>query len=208
LLQRLGQQPNLDVTVISGRSQEDLEAFLGGFPFRLIAEHGASMREPGQTEWDRLDRDISYAWKEELLPILRLYEQATPGSRIEEKRSSIVWHYRRADQEFGAWKANQLTEELSALTANYPIKVRHGKKMVEVTAAGNNKGAAVARVLEQNDHYEVALCAGDDLTDESMFELDRLRLLTIKIGTEPTKARFRVSDPATFRQFLTSLFTG
>jgi trehalose 6-phosphate synthase/phosphatase len=44
LLHRLGQQPNVDVTVISGRSQEDMEAFLGGHPFRLIAEHGASLR--------------------------------------------------------------------------------------------------------------------------------------------------------------------
>src|SRR6266403_2137278 len=40
LLHRLGQQPNVDVTVISGRPQEDLEAFLGRHPFRLIAEHG------------------------------------------------------------------------------------------------------------------------------------------------------------------------
>jgi trehalose 6-phosphate synthase/phosphatase len=207
LLQRLGRQPAVEVTIISGRSQEDLDAFLGGYPFRLIAEHGASIRPPGQKEWERLDRDLSYAWKEELLPILRLYEQATPGSRMEEKRSSIVWHYRRADQEFGAWKANQLTEELSALTANYPIKVRHGKKMVEVTAAENNKGTAVARVLEQND-YDTVLCAGDDLTDESMFELGRLRLLTIKVGSEPTKARFRVTDPASFRQLLDGLFTG
>jgi trehalose 6-phosphate synthase/phosphatase len=125
---------------------------------------------------------------------------------IEEKHSSIVWHYRKADEEFGAWKANQLTEELSALTANHPVKVRFGKKMVEVTVAENNKGAAVARVLEQNDNYDVALCAGDDLTDESMFELSRPRLLTIKVGIGPTQARFRVSDPATFRQFLVSLF--
>jgi trehalose 6-phosphate synthase/phosphatase len=208
LLHRLGQQPNVDVTVISGRSQEDMEAFLGAYPFRLIAEHGASLRGPGEKEWERLDRNINYAWKEELLAILRLYEQATPGSTIEEKHSSIVWHYRKADEDFGAWKANQLTEELSALSANYPIKVRHGKKMVEVTAAENNKGAAVARVLEQNDNYEVALCAGDDLTDESMFELRSPRLLTIKVGSGPTQARFRVSDPATFRQFLDGMFTG
>ena len=208
LLHRLGQQPNVDVTVISGRSQEDMETFLGGHPFRLIAEHGASLRGPGQKEWERLDRNINYAWKEELLAILRLYEQATPGSTIEEKHSSIVWHYRKADEDFGAWKANQLTEELSALTANNPIKVRHGKKMVEVTAAENNKGTAVARVLEQNDNYEVALCAGDDLTDESMFELSSPRLLTIKVGSGPTQARFRVSDPTTFRQFLDGMFTG
>ena len=208
LLHRLGQQPNVDVTIVSGRSQEDMEAFLGGHPFRLIAEHGASLRGPGKKEWERLDRNINYAWKEELLAILLLYEQATPGSTIEEKQSSIVWHYRKADEEFGAWKANQLTEELSALTANHPIKVRHGKKMVEVTAAENNKGAAVASVLEQNDNYEVALCAGDDLTDESMFEISSPRLLTIKIGIGPTQAHFRVSDPATFRQFLDDTFSG
>jgi trehalose-phosphatase len=94
------------------------------------------------------------------------------------------------------------------LTANHPIKVRHGKKMVEVTAAENNKGVAVARVLEQNDNYEVALCAGDDLTDESMFELRSPRLLTIKVGSGPTQARFRVSDPGTFRQFLDGMFNG
>jgi trehalose 6-phosphate synthase/phosphatase len=208
LLHSLGQQQNVDVTIISGRSQEDLEAFLGGHRFRLIAEHGASLRGPGKKEWERLDSNINYAWKEELLAILRLYEQATPGSAIEEKRSSIVWHYRKADEEFGAWKANQLTEGRSALTANHPIKVLHGKKMVEVTAAQNNKGVAAARVLEENDNYEAALCAGDDLTDESMFELSVPRLLTIKVGTGPTQARFRVSDPATFRQFLDGMFTG
>jgi trehalose 6-phosphate synthase/phosphatase len=208
LLHRLGEKSNLDVTIISGRSQEDLENFLGGHSIRLIAEHGASVRQPAKKEWERLDRNTNYAWKKELLTILRLYEQATPGSLIEEKLSSIVWHYRKSDEEFGAWKANQLTEELSALTANHPIKVRHGKKMVEVTAPENNKGAAVAHVLEQNDHYELALCAGDDLTDESMFELSLPRLLTVKIGIGSTQARFRISDPAAFRQFLQEMFTG
>jgi trehalose-phosphatase len=79
--------------------------------------------------------------------------------------------------------------------------------MVEVTAAENNKGTAVTRVLEKNDNYELALCAGDDLTDESMFELSKPRLLTIKVGLGPTQARYRMSDPATFRQFLDEVFT-
>jgi trehalose 6-phosphate synthase/phosphatase len=148
---------------------------------------------------------VNYAWKEKLLPILRIYEQATPGSAVEEKHSSIVWHYRKADEEFGEWKANQLTEELSALTANHPIKVRQGKKIVEVTANRNNKGAAVARVLEQND-YDVILSAGDDLPDESMFDLNVPRMLTIKVGGGPTQARFRVTEPAAFRKLLEDLF--
>ncbi len=207
LLHRLSQQPNLDITILSGRSEEDLVAFLGSYPFRLIAEHGASWRVPDKNEWERLDQNLNYSWKERLLPILRNYEQATPGSAIEEKHSSLVWHYRKADEEFGTWKANQLTEELSALTANHPIKVRHGKKMVEMTAAENNKGAAVARVLEQNNNYEVIIVAGDDLTDESMFELNVPRMLTIKVGSGPTQARFRVTDPAAFRKFLDDLFS-
>jgi trehalose 6-phosphate synthase/phosphatase len=74
LLRRLGQQSNVDVTILSGRSQEDLEAFLGGYPFRLIAEHGATWRAPGKNQWERLDNNVNYAWKEKLLPILQIYE--------------------------------------------------------------------------------------------------------------------------------------
>lgn len=206
LLRRLEQLPNLDVTILSGRSETDLEAFFGGFSFRLIAEHGASWRQPGKKSWERAHQ--KYAWKDKLLPILRVYEQATPGSMVEEKPSAIVWHFRKADEEFGEWKANRLTQELSALGANQPIKVRHGKKMVEVNAAEINKGAAVARVLEKLPDYGLGVCAGDDLTDEGMFELTLPRLLTIKVGPGPTQARFRIADPAAFRKFLGDLFQG
>jgi trehalose 6-phosphate synthase/phosphatase len=207
LLHRLSQQGNLDVTILSGRSEADLEAFFGRFPFRLIAEHGASWRPSGQKEWERVDRNLNYAWIDKLLAILRVYEQATPGSMIEEKPSSIVWHYRKADEEFGEWKANRLTQELTALGANQPIKVRPGKKMVEVTATENNKGAAVTRVLQPSPDYSIAICAGDDLTDESMFELTLPRLITIKVGPGPTQAGYRIPDPAAFRQFLSELFS-
>jgi trehalose 6-phosphate synthase/phosphatase len=205
LLTRLSQRAHLEIAIISGRPAESLEKLVGSYPFRLVAEHGASAREPGQTEWHRFDGKISYAWKQEILPIFRIYEQTTPGSWIEQKPSSIAWHYRRANEEFGAWKANQLTEQLSALTANKPIKIRHGRKIVEATPAEINKGAAVARALDQKPVF-AALCAGDDLTDESMFELDVPDLITIKVGGGPTKARFNVSSPAAFRQLLASCF--
>ena len=202
LLKRLSNLPNVDVTIISGRSRDDLEAWFGTYPFRLIAEHGASRRQPGALIWEELDRTVNYAWKKELLNILRLYEEATPGSFVEEKRSSLVWHYRKADQEFGAWKARKLTRQLVALTANQPIQVYHCKKIVEVCAAQVNKGAAVAQVLEEEGPYECVVCAGDDRSDETMFELNTPESLSIKVGDGPTQARFRVADPARLRQFL------
>jgi trehalose 6-phosphate synthase/phosphatase len=207
LLRKMQERPNLDVTLISGRHQDDLEAWFGAYPFNLIAEHGASARRHGQREWEQLDRNVSYAWKAELLPILHLYEEATPGSFVEEKRASLVWHYRKADPQFGAWKARELAEELVALTANEPIQVRRGRKIVEVSAAEVNKGAAVTRLLEQDEGYGIALCAGDDQTDESMFRLSTPRMLSIKVGDGPTQARYRSADPAAFRQFLEDVLT-
>lgn len=137
-----------------------------------------------------------------MLNILRLYEEATPGSLVEEKRSSLVWHYRMADREFGEWKASKLTRQLAAFTANQQIQVHHGKKIVEVSAAQVNKGAAVAQVLEEEHPYECVLCAGDDRTDESMFALNTPGLLSVKVGDGPTQAGFRLADPALLRQFL------
>jgi trehalose 6-phosphate synthase/phosphatase len=206
LLDSLRDRPNLDVTVISGRTSDDLEAWLGDYPFTMIAEHGAALRGARTPEWERLDAGISYGWKEEMLPILRIYEQSTPGSFVEEKKTSLVWHYRNTDPEFGTWKAHQLAVELGAMMANEPVEIRHGRKIIEASAATISKGTAVRRVLQEKRH-DLALCAGDDQTDESMFALNVPNLITIKVGSNPSRAQYRIATPAEFREFLQSALT-
>ncbi|HEV2292353.1 MAG TPA: bifunctional alpha,alpha-trehalose-phosphate synthase (UDP-forming)/trehalose-phosphatase [Tepidisphaeraceae bacterium] len=201
LFDRLRRLENVDVTIISGRTPQDLDAFVGEFPFGLIAEHGAALCRPGSSDWEQLDRNVSYAWKEELLRVLQLYEASTPGSRVEEKRTSLVWHYRQADPEFGHQKAMDLAEELSTIAANDPVQIRHGRKIVEVTASHVNKGAAVARLLSERQ-YDLILAAGDDTTDESMFRLDLQNFITIRVGDGDTLARYRLPTPAALRAFL------
>jgi trehalose 6-phosphate synthase/phosphatase len=148
-----------------------------------------------------LDAGVNYAWKDQTLQILRLYEQSTPGSFVEEKKTSLVWHYRNTDPEFGAWKAHQLAVELGSIMANEPVEIRHGRKIIEASAAQISKGAAVRRLL-QEELYDLALCAGDDQTDESMFGLELPNLLTLKVGPNPSRAQHRLPAPAEFRQFL------
>lgn len=201
LLDRFARQRNLDVTIISGRTAQDLESFFGKCGFGLVAEHGASLRRPNDSEWTNLDRNGSYRWRDEIVKVLRLYEASTPGSFIEIKRTSVVWHYRRSDAEFGSWKAKQLVEELGALTASEPIQVRHGHKMVEVVATHISKAAAIQHILE-NKSYDLILIAGDDVTDESRFRLDAKNLFTIKVGEGDTRAKFRVRSPDELRRFL------
>jgi trehalose 6-phosphate synthase/phosphatase len=207
LLARLRGHEGLDVTIISGRKPADLEAWLGGYGFGLIAEHGAEIRRPGSAEWEQLDRSVSYAWKEPIARVLQLHEQSTPGSFLEDKRTSLVWHYRKADPEFGEWKAKQVAEELASLIANDPLEVRHGKKIVEVTSTEVNKGAAVRRIVDEVGGYDMIVVAGDDVTDESMFRLDLPDMISIKVGWEETHAQYRVGSPAEFRRLLAAAVT-
>jgi trehalose 6-phosphate synthase/phosphatase len=202
VLAQLAEIPNLDVTLITGRRAADMERWFGDSPFAIVAEHGSDIRRAGTREWDRLDRHVNYTWKDDILPVLRHYADSTPGSFVEVKRTGLVWHYRKADPEFGSAKANELVEELSTLLANQAVQIRHGKKIVEVAAAQVNKGAAVARLMEEN-HYALALCVGDDQTDESMFTLHAPNLLTMKVGRGDTAAHLRILSPASLRRFLT-----
>ncbi len=207
LLETLQAHPGIDVTIISGRSPADLDQWFADRPFGLIAEHGASERPSGSHEWQTLDGQVSDGWKAQVRPVLQLSEAATPGSFIEEKRTSFVWHYRKSDPEFGTWKASQLVEELGAVTANAPVQVRHGKKIVEVVSTRVSKGLAVAKILESKS-YQGVICAGDDQTDESMFALETAGLVSIKIGEGSTLARYRLPDPAALKQFLRRIVGG
>ncbi len=120
---------------------------------------------------------------------------------MEEKRTSLVWHYRQADPEFGQQKAMDLAEELSTIAANDPVQIRHGRKIVEVTASHVNKGSAVTRLLSERP-YDLILAVGDDTTDESMFRLNLENFISIRVGDGETQAHYRLPTPAALRAFL------
>ena len=185
LFNDLAKRKDVELTIVSGRKREDLEKFFGLYPFGLVAEHGANVRLPGGAEWEAQDGEVRYEWKMQLTGVA---DRDT------------------ADEQFGAWKARQLAEELGVITADAPVQVRHGKKIVEVVSTQVSKGIALSRLLQEEGTGWLALCAGDDTTDESMFALQTKHLLTIKVGEGPTRARYRVADPAELIRFLCDAF--
>ncbi|GAA5494379.1 trehalose 6-phosphate synthase/phosphatase [Rubritalea squalenifaciens DSM 18772] len=206
LLDQLGNHPNLEIAIISGRPLEFLEQHLGHLNVSLVAEHGYRWKLVDQGEWQMVDSRVDTSWKEVVLPHLEAAVTLTPGSEIENKKSSIVWHYRQADPEFGLWRAKGLLSELTSITASLPVSVHHGQKIVEIASQFVNKGAAVDHLLE---HWkpEVALACGDDQTDETMFslhpkEIDHFH--TIKVGTGATRAEHR-TDIKGLRKLLENL---
>jgi trehalose 6-phosphate synthase/phosphatase len=201
LLDALAHDDRLDVTIISGRTPQDLQSFLGRYPFGLIAEHGAAFRPPRSGAWEEVDAGPG-DWQGGVRDLMRRYAESTPGAFVEEKRTSLVWHYRRADPRDGDRKACRLAGGLSELAAAHPVVVRHGKKIVEVTPAGVNKGTAALNILGgKPDRYALVIVAGDDATDESMLALDVRNMIPVYVG-EGGGARYCVPTPAALRDLM------
>ena len=203
LLTRLENLKNRDVFLISGRKKEDMDQWFSRYRFNLIAEHGFYYKHHNASEWIVFDNRADLSWKNQIIDIFQLYTGMTPGSIIEEKTSSVVWHYRNSDPEFGNWKAIQLVAELYEMLSNMPVEIHHGRKIVEVGSMQLNKGIVLAHFLQMN-RYEGVLCAGDDETDERMFRYvgEDAQMFSIKVGRGETMAKFRIANPRAFRALL------
>ena len=117
-----------------------MEEWFGPYGFSLIAEHGFYYRHRNASKWVQFEAQVDLGWKDQVSDILVHYADTTPGTFVEVKTASVVWHYRRADPEFGAWKANQLMVELSEMLSNQPVEIHHGAKIVEISSILINKG--------------------------------------------------------------------
>jgi trehalose 6-phosphate synthase/phosphatase len=168
VLKRLAEDRGNDVVIISGRDRGILEEWFGSLPVHIVAEHGGWIKDKNGS-WQML-KPLTKDWKPQLLPILELYCDRVPGSFVEEKEFSVVWHYRKADPELGATRAKELEDDLLQFTANIPIQVLQGSKVIEVRNAGVDKGAASHLWLAQGK-FDFILAPGDDVTDEDLFKV-------------------------------------
>ncbi|MDQ3264515.1 MAG: bifunctional alpha,alpha-trehalose-phosphate synthase (UDP-forming)/trehalose-phosphatase [Myxococcota bacterium] len=203
LLRQLCERARTEVHVVSGRSRDTLESWLGHLPLGLHGEHGFWSRLPGGSEW-LTPHPLPTGWREAVLDILEDYAARVPGALVEEKRTSVAWHYRLADPEYGAFQANELKVHLTATLANAPVEVLLGDKVIEVRPHGVHKGGIVTQVLAARpDSLAVAL--GDDRTDEDLFAALPPEGIALHVGPKPSRASLRLADVNAARGFLRGL---
>jgi trehalose 6-phosphate synthase/phosphatase len=198
-LRDLAADPRNEVVIISGRTKAFLEQWFAGLRINLVAEHGAWIKERGQ-DW-RMTAQVMNDWKPKLKPLLERYVDRVAGSFIEEKEFALVWHYRGADLEPGSLAAQELKDHLLALTANIDLHVLHGKKTVEIRAAGMTKANGSLPFLSRG-YYDLIACIGDDATDEDLFAVLPEKSYSIRVGLGGTLARHAVPDVQDVLQLL------
>jgi len=202
LLTALEKDKRNTVTIISGRDRNTLENWLGDHKVNLIVEHGVWIKKMGE-EWQMPD-NISSEWKPIIRPIMETFVDRTPGTFIEEKNYSLVWHYRKAEPEQGDLRANELKDELRNMIANHNLEIMEGNKVIEIKAGGINKGVAAVRFLK-DQNFDCILAIGDDWTDEYMFRELPESAITIKVGLKNTAADYKVESVNSVRTLLRSL---
>lgn len=202
ILDKLARDNNNEIVLISGRDKDTFTSWFKGKKYSLIAEHGVWSKVPG-SNWELIEQ-LNSEWKEIIKPVIEFYVDRTPGTFMEEKEYSLVWHYRKSDPELGVLRANELKDELTSLTANYNIDILEGNKVIEIKNSGINKGKAALNKLNEYK-YDFILGIGDDWTDEYLFEELPGIAITVKVGISNTLAKYNVNSFNEVRELLNKL---
>jgi trehalose 6-phosphate synthase/phosphatase len=203
LLERLSRRPSTLVHVVSGRSRDSLEHWLGRLPIGLHAEHGfwSRAQDGAWVSYHPLDD----GWRAHALEVLQDFEARTPGSLVEQKRSGLAFHYRMADREFGPRQANELKLHLVALFSNAPVEVLTGSQVVELRPHGAHKGQVVGRLAEGVGPGALFAAFGDDRTDEDLFKALPTGSIAVHVGEGQSVAPVRLASVREVRALLSKL---
>ncbi|HWR99605.1 MAG TPA: trehalose-phosphatase, partial [Prolixibacteraceae bacterium] len=203
IIKKLSNDDKTQVVIISGRDRKFLEMQFIGINVSLIAEHGYYCRE-GTGDW-KATFDSDTNWKKAVRPVMEEYVNRCNGTFIEEKTGSIAWHYRNADFDFAQLRLHELKDDLSAIIRHKPdFEILEGHKVLEVKSGKYDKGQA-ANAMLANQKFDFILAAGDDRTDEFLFKALPHSSCSIRIGLNPSFAKYNVTEISSFLKLLESL---
>lgn len=183
-------QNQVEIIIISGRDRAFLDRHFGHLPIQLVAEHGVWIKNSG-SKW-KMSQNLQKDWMESIRPIIENFVDRTPGSFLEEKEYSLVWHYRKVAPGLRDIRSNELSNVLRGLLANSNIAVMQGNKVLEVKSGSINKGNAANTFLSKP--YDFIFTIGDDWTDEFMFQQVPEHAVSVKVGTTETDAKYFVEN--------------
>ncbi len=194
---------NTDLVINSGRSRKYLDKWLGDLDINMTAEHGTWVKDADTNKWT-LMKKVSTEWKEEIMPILEMYNDRLPGASIEEKEYSVAWHYIKADVEQSSFISKELFDNLVSITHNMNIRVEYGSQAIEIYHAGIDKSEIVKYFLDKKK-YDFIFLIGNNWSDEELYRILPDHSYSVNIGNIYTDANFMIKDHSEALFFLKSM---
>jgi trehalose 6-phosphate synthase/phosphatase len=200
LIKDLNKKTDTHVAIVSGRDKKFLNKWFGKIPITLIAEHG-HYQKVNNEDWTKKLK-VSNLWMEDLIPLFETFTDRTPGTFIEKKKNSLVWHYRKSDPELASDRVVEFKTVLTSLISE-ELQVLDLNKAIEIISVRINKGVAISELFKNN--YDLIICIGDDISDEYMFNTLPEDSFSIKVGNKNTNAKYYIQNPLEVRKLLKSI---
>ena len=200
ILTKLSENRRNECVIISGRDRETMDKWFGGILIDMVAEHGIWNYSHETKNWI-INEPLDEGWKNSIRSELEQFVIRTPGSFIEEKDYSLVWHCRKVSEELGERRMSEIKKALSLEAESKGLMILQGNKVVEIKPQSINKGRAAYSWLQEKQ-CDFSLCAGDDTTDEDMFRTMPDETWTIKVGVGTTEAKYNLRSYKDMRALL------
>ncbi|MBC7127441.1 MAG: trehalose-phosphatase [Candidatus Methanosuratincola petrocarbonis] len=196
------------VGIISGRGLDDLIGRVGIEGIAYAGSHGLELafingeRKQLVDEFHKCLIEVESAEME-----LRSLPESFRGAIVERKRFGVALHYRAvaADQIGGLLK---LFEEIASRHPH--LRRSEGKKVVELSGTGANKGTAISEIMIHEgitEETHLPIFIGDDLTDEDGFRALKGKGVGVIVmdGPRLTEADYYLSSQEEVLEFLEKL---
>lgn len=199
LLQHLKQKLSGAVALISGRSLDSIDHLLN-WNGDAAGIHGAQWRQSGHAPVQASALPVS------LIADITGEAGRLPGVVVEHKPGSVALHFNAAPHH--AVHIHAAADRI-VTGAAVPLRLLHGKGVVEIVPAHAGKGNAIERFMRQSPYRgRRPIFIGDDVTDEDGFAaVNRLGGVSLHVGDNRTAARHRLTSPDAVRRWLTKLNT-
>ncbi|KAF4948732.1 hypothetical protein F66182_18530, partial [Fusarium sp. NRRL 66182] len=169
----LSSDPKNVVFVTSSRTPKQLELLLAESPqIGLIAENGAFLREPGQSDWQQLlDENDTRDWRRGIQKFMEYFQERTEGTSIEERRFSLTFNYKAAvDKELAVRQAAELSDQINGSRGNIPIRAVLTDGAVTVESTNVTKATTAALALQRiSATPDFLFVAGNSRGGETLF---------------------------------------
>lgn len=191
LLRRAGLELGGAVALVSGRSIADLDRLFMPLQLPTAGLHGIERRSAdGTMHYRPALEDLLHDAKR----VLMEFADNRTGLLLEDKGAALALHYRNAPGAAG--EAGEIMERV-ARDAGEQFHVQHGKMVLELKPAGQDKGTAILRFMEEHPFRgRIPVFAGDDVTDEDGFAaVNGLDGESIRVGDgHSTAARYQIES--------------
>ena len=187
------------VYVMSSRQPEELDRLFKRVPnLGLIAENGCFLKEFGTSSWTEMaDPEKMRAWKDSVEGIMQYYHERTPGSWIEARHCSLIFHYKTCeDQETASRQAGDCASHINDACEEQRVKAipsegwstgpitiykaNHSSGAVAVEPIDWSKGTAATKIFEglkknmapnapHTSPIDFLMVVGDGRDDEVIF---------------------------------------